>query len=204
MNRKFLIRLAPLAVIAALAVLPSAASALSWTSNGSPVAETTTVIGWGTLTLTGSAGNITCHNSAAGTVSPGGVGSTQVFATYDCESTTCPAENSATALSLPWPSKLIAGRAHWHQVPEHRSQSQHPCTTEEGKKILGGGVFAGQNGPSVHKGASALHPGFVEFDPASGELESNRWEAKSKARPKVKPKPSATKNKNSSTPNNQA
>ena len=144
MNRKFLIRLAPLAVIAAFAVLPSAASALSWTSNGSNVTETTTVIGWGTLTLTGAAGNITCHNSAAGTVSPGGVGSTQVFATYDCESTTCPAENSATALSLPWPSKLIAGGPTGIRSQSTGVRVNILCTTEEGKKILGGGVFAGQ------------------------------------------------------------
>jgi hypothetical protein len=171
MNRKFLIRLAPLAVIAAFAVVPSAASALSWTSNGSPVSETTTVIGWGTLTLTGAAGNITCHNSAAGTVSPGGLGSTQVFVTYDCESTTCPAENSATALGLPWPSHLIAGGPTGIRSQTEKIKVTILCTTEAGKKILGGGTFFGTNEPSVHKGASALHPGFVEFDAGSGELE---------------------------------
>jgi len=135
MNRKFL-GLAPLLAIVAFALVPTAAQASIWTSNGTPVGtEPVTVTGWGTLTLTGAAGNITCHNAAAGTVANVGgvgVGSTQVFTTYDCESTTCPAENSATAKGLPWPSKLTPG-------PPIRSVTEKIkvtilCTAEEGKK----------------------------------------------------------------------
>jgi len=178
MNRKFL-GLAPLLAIVAFAVVPVAAQALpQWTVNkvlagSEPVAVT----GWGTLTLTGTAGNITCHNAAGGSidnVAGEGRGLTQVFSTYDCESTTCPAENSATAVELPrkaWPSHLIAGGPTGVRSKTEKVKVTILCTTEEGKKVLGGGTFFGSNEPAVHQGTSALHPGFIEFDPGSGELE---------------------------------
>jgi hypothetical protein len=144
--------------------------------DGVLITERRTVIGWGTLalaTVKGGASNITCHTATAGTVANEGgvgVGSTQVFASYDCESTTCPAENSATAENLPWPSSLTK------EGTGARSRTtgvaiRLACTSEGGKKELGTATFVGSDQPSFRKGTSPLHPSYLEFDVASGELE---------------------------------
>jgi len=118
MNKKFLIRLAPLLVLAAFAVTPAAAQAVL-TGNGSPVhwqnnGTKTAVgvaepnIGWGTLELTSAAGGITCRNAAAGnaTNEPSGEAHSEVsmFSTYECKAVggecTPPAEETAVALNL--------------------------------------------------------------------------------------------------------
>lgn len=176
MSKKLFISLAPLLAIAAFAVTPMEAQAAHYTVGGVTAgSEPTTVIGWGTLTLTtvvGGTGNITCHNASAGTidnVAGVGHGSTQVFATYDCESTTCPAENAATAEALPWPSVLTEAKV--GTIRSETTKVKVKITCKAGETLLGGANFVGANFPTVKKGSSALHPGFIEFDPASGELE---------------------------------
>jgi len=118
MNKKFLIRLAPLLVLAAFAAAPAAAQA-TLTGNGSPVhwqannketpkGKAEPNIGWGTLELTSAAGGITCKNAAAGNAinEPSGEAHSEVvmFSTYECKAVggecTPPAEETAVALNL--------------------------------------------------------------------------------------------------------
>jgi len=119
MNKKFLIRLAPLLVLAAFVVTPAAAQALGngspvhWQSNGTKTANGVNEpnIAWGTLELTSAAGGITCKNAAAGNAENklvGGVNEAHsevtMFSTYECKAVggecTPPAEETAVALNL--------------------------------------------------------------------------------------------------------
>ena len=112
MNRKFLVRLAPVLVIAAFAVMPAAAQAVHWQKNGVNTAngEKFQTISWGTLTLESSAGNISCHNAAAANVENTATEAKQesiAFATWECKplSGECAEEGlreRATAKNYPW------------------------------------------------------------------------------------------------------
>jgi len=205
MKRKFLISLAPVLAIAALAVVPMAAQAATpphYFVNGLRAGVTpVTTIGWGTITLKATEGspagaNLVCHNSAAGTLfnpapggaeGPAGEGLVQVFATYDCEQTLiCPegAEKGAKVLAdpkhLPWKDLLteeVAGT-----IRQETTGIRVVVECEAAGKVIAeipyivgkkkGSVEAekGQR-PKGVKGTSALHPGFLEFDSESGELE---------------------------------
>jgi hypothetical protein len=150
-----------------------------WYGNGVPVgSEPVTVISWGTITLktvVGGSGEVTCHTVAAGTVrnpepfgTTLGVGSTQVWASFHCESTTCPFTSVVTAGSLPWASAV-----------EREGTSMRIKTTalsvridcqKEGKSE-GSETFVGAVAPSAKHGTSSLHPGSVEYDAGAGSLE---------------------------------
>ena len=127
MNRKFLIRLAPLLAIAAFAVVPAAAQGAKYFKAGAeiPVGEHVPTLSWGTLTLTPNpavAPATTCENVVGGFVTNGaetGEGATSNFATYNCVNAGCPPgkvkigegefekEFVVVATKLPWPSTLI-------------------------------------------------------------------------------------------------
>ena len=154
------------------------APARRYSSNGSLVgSEPVTVNSWGTLTLktvVGGAGEITCHTAEAGTIANpegggAGVGSIQLLVSYDCESTTCPYSSVVSAEALPWPSILESeGTA----IRSRTTGVKLKTDCQKEGKSEGSVTFAGRYGPSVHKGASALHPGFLEFDAGSGTLEA--------------------------------
>jgi len=118
MNRKFLVRLAPVLVIAAFAVVPASAQAIHWTKNGTiiKVGEKQNTITWGTLTLESSAGNISCHNAAAANVenktATEALSETIAFATWECKPLTgeCFEEGlreRATPKNYPWPGTVV-------------------------------------------------------------------------------------------------
>ena len=138
--------------------------------------EPETVVGWGTLALktaVGGSGEVTCHTAQAGTVeNPGGglagVGSTQVFATFDCESTSCPFTSVVTAQALPWPSVL---EAEGTLIRAKTAGIKATTDCQKEGKSEGSVAFVGADQPSFHKGVSALHPGFLEYDAGSGALE---------------------------------
>jgi hypothetical protein len=127
MNRKFLIRLAPLLAIAAFAVVPAAAQGAKYFKAGSeiPLGEHVPTLAWGTLTLTPEppvAKPTVCENVVGAYVTNSatiGEGATLNFATYNCANVECPAgkvkigegefekEFAVVATQLPWPSTLI-------------------------------------------------------------------------------------------------
>jgi hypothetical protein len=182
-------------------VVPAAAQATPhWFSNsllleetaGKPSEEETkTVIGWGTLKLKGESGSvtgslITCHNATAGTAynpvgGTAGKGEVQVFATFDCESTTCGIQHTnVIGEHLPWPQVVTEGGT--TEVP-FRVESKEIkvgifCKkgAEPEERALGFGKGTGTNAPlgpaGTDKGTGALHPGFQSFDAGSGELEA--------------------------------
>jgi hypothetical protein len=158
-----------------------------WYVNGARATEgeRVFVVGWGTLALTSSAGSVTCHTASGGYVeSPvgggAGVGETEAFATFDCESEKiCPAGTTTevSAESLPWASVLEVAAG----VTRMRSTGVKvfiKCVT--GGKVEGGTKFLTNEAsvcckawtPADRHGISALHAGFLEFDPGSGELEA--------------------------------
>jgi hypothetical protein len=112
MSKKLVISFAPLLAIAAFAVMPVVAQAanpphyyVNGVGKGSIAGEgeKIPVVAWGTLSLTntagGSGGKVTCHNVTAGFAeNPGegatgaaGIGETQTFDPYACESKACTA-----------------------------------------------------------------------------------------------------------------
>ncbi len=96
MSKKLFIGFAPLLVIASLAVTSAAqAAGPHYYKNKTIIAEGSQVatVGWGTLALNSPAGDVSCHNAAAGYVENPkgggpGVGLTQQFATWDCSQST--------------------------------------------------------------------------------------------------------------------
>ncbi len=94
MSKKLLIGFAPLLAIASLAMTVAPAQAApKYKKNGTVIAEKTQVqtVGWGTLALDSPAGDVSCHNAAAGYIeNTAGVGTglTQQFATWDCSQST--------------------------------------------------------------------------------------------------------------------
>ena len=132
MNKKFLIRLAPLLAIAAFAVVPAAAQGASSYKSGVqiPVGEQVPTLAWGSLTLEPSpkaAPPTTCENVVGaqttneeletGVIT--GAGATLNFATYNCVNTAClpgkvkvgagefEKEFSVIGTKFPWYNKLI-------------------------------------------------------------------------------------------------
>lgn len=195
MKRKLLTGLAPLLVIAAFAALPIAAQATSphyyvnsakLKENGKTSQKTSTA--WGTITLKGTKGGapgnkITCHNVAAGTLENpvgggSGEGSTQVFATFDCEQElVCPAEATGvrvTSSKTPWHNVLTEEVAGTIRQETTGVRVLIECFHEETKiaeiPFVIGATEKGQR-PNEKAGSSALHPGFLEFGEGSGELE---------------------------------
>jgi len=212
MKKRFLIGLAPLLAIAAFAVVPGVAQAACISTKAGECphyfvegskksvqgAKTGVSIGWGDITLTGTAGaligaHITCHNAAAGTLnnpeptaSEAGKGAVSVFNPFECkQEKICPSLTNKVkviAENLPWPDLLteeVAGvirqettgvkvdiiceeagvvTAELHFIP---GKTEKSCWRLE---------FCGQR-PKGVEGTSALHPGLLEFDPGSGELE---------------------------------
>ena len=158
-----------------------------WYLNGARAieGERAAVVGWGTLALTSSAGSVTCHTASGGYVENPvgggpGVGETEAFATFDCESEKiCPVGTTTevSAESLPWASVLEVAAG----VIRMRSTGVKEfvkCVT--GGKVEGGTKFLTNEAsvcckawaPADRHGTSALHAGFLEFDPGSGELEA--------------------------------
>ncbi|HEV2923066.1 MAG TPA: hypothetical protein VGW98_03470 [Solirubrobacteraceae bacterium] len=146
-----------------------------WGVNGVQAAEGM-VISWGTLalrTVLGGGGEVTCHTVGAGTIENpkgGGPGSgtTQAFAAFDCESTSCPFTSVLTAQSLPWPSVLepVGSKIRLKTAGMNVTSD---CQKEG--KSEGSETFVGATAPNAKHGTSALHPGFFEYDAGAGTLE---------------------------------
>lgn len=124
MSKKLYIGLAPLIVIAAFAMTPVAAQALTphWFVDGSPLTqgEPVKTLSWGELTLesepAGIAAPITCDNVVGGTVEnpvgatkPAGVATTAEFVPYNCRQAECPLFFTIVSPPqfLPWPGTII-------------------------------------------------------------------------------------------------
>jgi hypothetical protein len=109
-----------------------------------------------------------------------GVGETEAFATFDCESEKiCPVSTvtELAAENLPWASVLEVAAG----VIRTRSTGVKmfvKCLS--GGKLEGGTKFLTNEAsacckawtPAERHGTSALHTGFLEFAPGSGELEA--------------------------------
>jgi hypothetical protein len=148
-----------------------------WLVNGVAKLGGTAIVSWGTVslrTVAGGSGEVVCHTVSAGTITnPGGqaegVGSTQLFEAYRCQSAGCPAgADVVVGEGLPWPSHLVTLSG----VIRVRSEGVRlgvECQAEAG----GPGItrFIGSYQPQAMQGISALYPGFLEFDPDSGTLE---------------------------------
>jgi hypothetical protein len=134
------------------------------------------VTSWGTLafrTVVGGSGEVTCHTAVAGTIDNPegggpGVGSTELFATYRCESTTCPFTTFVAGEALPWPSLLEAAGS-VIRAKTTGIKLQIECRKEG--KLEHSDPFVGANAPSFQHGSSTLHPASLEFDAGSGTLE---------------------------------
>ena len=145
--------------------------------------------------------SLVCHNVAGGIIrgveeTKNGTGQTESFATYNCtQKLQCPKASDAAVVnpinpltggsSLPWPSEL---KESVEEPGVIRSETEGvavivTCIVTEGAEKgkadqnvpfvsnqEAGSVCEGQ-APKTVTGTSALHPGFVEFDAASKELE---------------------------------
>jgi hypothetical protein len=133
MSKKLLIGLAPLFAIAAFAVMPVAAQAITphWYKNNVliPASKPLPVIGWGqaeNLSQVSNIGEINCQTVGAGTVEnppekAAGVGKTLLASFYNCKAPQCEeavlketggaltGEGTAVAKNLPWNNKLFEG-----------------------------------------------------------------------------------------------
>jgi hypothetical protein len=142
--------------------------------------EPTAVVSWGTLTFRTTAGaEVTCHTGGAGTIANpaggvAGVGSTQVFTTFDCESPACAAAGEATkvtAESLPWSSHVEVEGTSLGTVARTKVENvklKDQCM--KGGVEVSGETYTGSDRPRFRHGTSALHPGFVEFDANASTL----------------------------------
>jgi PQQ-like domain len=153
-------------------------SPLHYYRNGALIgSEPKTVIEWGTLalkTVKGGSGEVTCHTAQASTIDNpvgggAGVSLTELFATYRCESTTCPFTTVVSAESLPWPSVL---EAEGSVIRVKTTGVKVKIDCRKGGKSEASVTFRGAEQPSFNRsGSSALHPSFLEFDAGSGLLE---------------------------------
>jgi hypothetical protein len=146
-------------------------------SNGLLVgSQPTTVISWGTLalkTVVGGSGEVICHTVGAGTIENpsgglAGVGSTQVFATFDCESTSCPFTSVVTAQALPW-SSVLEPEGSPVRAKTIGIKVTSDCQKEGNSE--GRIAFVGTNAPSFKSATGSLHPSFLEYGAGSGTLE---------------------------------
>ena len=160
-----------------------------WYKNGAIAKEGVKVPtnGWGTLTLTSSAGALTCHTAIGGYVENpvgGGPGlsATQSFNTYECSAAECPTESRLEAYALPWSSQLeeptesttrsrTAGvevvTGCWSGRPTGPGDVS---TSERGTHILPLHAFTGEWTPKLKNGTTAGKPTHLEFGSGSGEL----------------------------------
>ena len=160
--------------------------------NGAKVKEgaaAKTYIAWGNITLKGtkgsiSGGHVTCHNAVGGSLlnplgAAAGEGQVQVFAPFACEQELfCPAKTTAVAEkaeNLPWHSLLT------EEVPFIIRQESTGVKLNvqcfEGALTIAELKFAvpaiERKGlrPKTVEGTEALHPGLLEVDSESGEME---------------------------------
>ena len=195
MSRKLCIGL--IATVA-FAVLPAAAQAAPhWYKNNVKIAEGTKIAQtlWGTLTLktvVGGTGEVTCKNAVGAVIeNPTGEGAgideTQLFAPYDCVASTCPLYAEVLAEKLPWASSIEEPETGLFRdlttgvkvnVLCWESKAAKELAENQARKgeavthvPLGNVVSVGSNKPKIIHGTSAGHPGTLEFDAGSGELE---------------------------------
>jgi hypothetical protein len=146
-------------------------------------ASAKTAIAWGTITLTGTKGNVlgghlTCHTAAAGTLenpTGGGAGEglIQQYAPFACEQElVCPTGTTRVTLvaeNLPWHDQLkeeVAGT-----IRRETTGLKVDIVCVAGSNIVAELKFEGGTSGKAVEGTGALHPGIFEFDAASGELD---------------------------------
>ena len=150
-----------------------------YTSNGAVIgSEEHLVTQWGTLKLQeegGEGGEVTCRTASAGVADirvggADGVGKTELFAPYHCESTVCPNTTVVAGEGLTWPSELQK-EGFTVRVKSTGVKVKVDCL-KEGKSVAKfPRTFAGTIQPINKNGTSALHPAFLEFGAGSGALE---------------------------------
>jgi hypothetical protein len=153
-------------------------------------ASTKTNIAWGNITLRGATGllqgsHVTCHVAAAGTLfnpepveASAGEGLFEQYAPFACEQENlCPTGTTSVAFvaeNLPWHNVLteeVAGT-----VRQETTGVKVDIVCFEGAVLIAERRFViataekGQR-PKTVEGAGALHPGLLEYDAGSGELE---------------------------------
>jgi hypothetical protein len=201
MSKKLLAGLAPVLAVGAFLMVPMTAQAVPhlYSNNVLIGSEPKQIIGWGTITLALTkppavvGTTITCHNAIAGfgrnpTGGAAGGGVVEQFYTYKCESEkNCLLGETTMVLAEGMPSTLppAPAGAGWPDVLTEEVpgviRSETTGVKVDIECVKGGKVEKetkfdigtnekGQR-PKVVKGTSALHPGFVEFGPGSGELE---------------------------------
>lgn len=225
MRKKLFLGFAPLLVLAAFLVTAAGAQAVEsdhWFSGGLsavariPGGEKVQVVGYGTLSLTNvkTGGKVECHNVASGTVEnpgegaegPAGVGETQSFDPFDCESAACvpgtggsgpatyisvgaetvgvPFPKTGTATNLKWPSHLFeeGGKIRAESENIKINVACHLNTGFNGKGEAEFGVVineisTGSNKPAlITKCCKATAPPETEFDAGSGFLLNEKAE----------------------------
>jgi len=186
-KRLYLVGFVPLLATIALAVGPTAAQAAPpvWYNEGAPSPEgvTTQTIQWGNLSLKGAA-EINCHNAIGGdaTNTAGkALDDVWTFNAWGCESNfACPpgTRPGVEPQNLPWNGELtiVGGKL--------RGETKNVeivigCTVPPEDHVTGTTFITNAthkqeplapNG--LKKGTSAAHPGFYQYDAASGELEA--------------------------------
>jgi hypothetical protein len=149
----------------------------------------TFIQGWGTLklqTVIDGTASYTCRDAEGGyienpTGGGAGVGATELYSSYQCTFTACPTFPSVLAEELPWSEVLVEPEAGVIRARTTGIKQDYQCWGTKGafeKARRGEGelpnarnVFIGSPTPKVEPGASAGHPGFLEFGPAAGRLE---------------------------------
>jgi hypothetical protein len=177
-------------------------SAVHWQINGKKLAVGTAQpsIGWGTLTLASSAGNITCKTAQAGNVT--NEASTEArsevlaLTTYECKPTggecTAPAEVKASDVNLSpgvWPSFMMeeggieleeAFRSEAKNPPANQIKLAVECSQNKEAELpslvfVSGTKTIGPEGTSTPvwlNGTSGTKPSEVSFDAKSGHLQA--------------------------------
>jgi hypothetical protein len=193
MKKKLGITFVPLLAVAAFAVMPAAAQATTphWTVDGVyQTGVSTPANWWGELSLIGVKGgvpgsSITCDTGGIVTIEnplsgTAGIGETEVAmfwrwgAGSTCESTSmCPAGSESTITMKyygepNWAHELIqAGTL----IRDSIKGMKLRVNCVNAGKVVSTVPFVGETKPICRHGTSALHPGFLEFDAGSGELE---------------------------------
>ncbi len=160
-----------------------------WYKNGTISKEGVKVptLQWGTLTLTSSAGALTCHTATGGYVENPtgggpGVSATQSFNAYECSAAECPSESRLEAYSLPWNSELEEATPPTARSKTPGGELVTGCwsaaptgpgsvsTSERGKPTGTLTAFTGEWTPKLKDGTTAGKPTHLEFGSGSGEL----------------------------------
>jgi hypothetical protein len=202
-RRKFQmsLSLAPLLVIAVLAVMPAAAQAVPhWYSNkvilpeetGAPGAEGKDIIAWGTLVLeTKTVGIITCLNEFGGDAynpvgGGAGEGKVDAYAVWDCTNELCESTFKSKQEIVPegldkfgeWETKLTEAVVGSPRLKTGNTTEGSPTQIKFLIACPPAGLgeiktkSKGELSPLVANGtAIGSAPSKITFDPASGELE---------------------------------